>query len=173
MAAPYQEFDPECKTPWLPLNIQSVVSNNHFYAIGLMLTQWAYTSKLFTCAICDLQHWDTKDYHRHDSHIIPLIGMGDKALIGILKATFKLRFSGECVEDCDRILDRLGSILEIRDLLAHTQWKETDKTGIIETFNIKGMNTARVSRKRYSATGIYLEVYKLSLVGAELGSVPR
>ncbi len=144
-----------------------VVPDKHFQAIGLLVTQWSYTSKLMAQAICELQHWGTPNYEKHDSHIVPLIGMGDKALVGLLKAVFKLRFTGDGVEEFVRVVDRLGDLLAIRDTLAHTQWKETDKPGVIETMNIKGMNTATISRKRYSATGIYLEAYKLTLVSAE------
>src|SRR5260370_24614893 len=102
MATPYQESDPACSMPWMPLGIQSVLATQHLYAIGLLITQWSYTSN--ACAICDIQHWGTPNYKRHDSHIVPFMGTGDRALLGVLKAIFKLRFAGPGIADFEKIL---------------------------------------------------------------------
>lgn len=77
-------------------------------------------------------------------------------------------FEGPAVAEFEKIMEEMSDILDTRDLLSHTQWKETNKKPIIETFLIKGMNEAKVRRKRYSATGIYLEAYRLYLVSNEL-----
>jgi hypothetical protein len=163
---PYQTFDPQETCNHARIPIQDTISDSHLRAIGLLVTQWSYTERVLACAIIDLQHMESGKYIKDDTYLLPVIAMGAKAIIGVLKAAFKLRFKETA--DFGKILDRIQDILEIRDLLSHSNWKPTEKKGILETFLVKNMNEARVKRKQYSASGIFLEAYKLQLITVEL-----
>lgn len=146
--------------PTFPL--QSVLSDDHLRAFGLIIAQWASLEALLGVALREICHLES------EGGILVTTGMDYRVVTGMLQTAVRRRFPKEDADFFDKLMVKLGKLKDARDIIAHKRWEPGEKPGFIAPIGLKTLGTLKILTGEVNLDGLTQVAEKILMGGRML-----
>jgi hypothetical protein len=122
---------------------ENSLSEEHFAAIGRVITEWAVLERIIAECIVNLligRNSVEQDPRTEIAEEILIAGMDTRVTMGLLRALFRKRNAPQYADELDKILDKIAIEGKRRNIHAHATWRKSRKRpNAIETSILKSV----------------------------------
>ncbi len=145
-----------------------VVGSELARAIGFLVSEWSGSQGLLTTALADLMvgYKDAKEQNGDLLHAATIIGMDARVLMGLVRTVAPPRIGMDKKALIGNILDRMETVKNYRDRVAHCLW-ELDN-GKLYAVTLKTVGKGNLKRHHVTTTEIFQHINELHKAAIEL-----